>query len=103
MTWAIVAAALRLVFTVLVIVKITKFYDTLNPVERFGLGLMGGCSLLTVHVLWEGGGSPYDGWAVTFLTFGALLFVGGRTWRDWKHKIANDQQVAYWEARQRGQ
>jgi hypothetical protein len=101
MTWALAHSLIRLVLTVIVVVKITRFRDTLNRVERFGLGVMGGCGILTLNVIWERQQSPYDGWATTLFSFGAILFLAGRTYRDWKHQRANDLQVEYWERHKR--
>ncbi len=94
MTWAIAHSLIRIVLTLIVIVKVTRFATTLNRVERFGLGMMGGCGLLTVNVIWERQQSPYDGWAGTLFSFGAILFLFGRTLRDWKHQRANDRMAA---------
>lgn len=87
--FAIVMTLLRLVLTAIVIVKITRFRDTMNAMERIGLGLMGSGSFLTVGVIWERTGSPFEGWAATILTLGAVLFLIGRTRRDWIHAQAN--------------
>ncbi len=91
--FAIVMTLLRLVLTGIVIVKITRFRDTMNAMERIGLGLMGSGSFLTVGVIWERSGSPFEGWAATLLTLGAVLFLIGRTRRDWIHSQANQAGV----------
>ncbi len=75
----------RLLLTLIVVVKITRFRDTMNAVERVSLGIMGSGSFLTIAVIWERTGSPFEGWATTLLTFGAFGFLIGRTLRDWKH------------------
>lgn len=100
--FAILLTGLRFAVTCICSVKVTRFRDTMNLTERIGLGIMGSGSFLTIGVVWERTGSPFEGWAATLLTFGALLFLAGRTWRDWKHQRANDEQAAYWEARKAG-
>jgi len=91
----------RIMLTIIVIYKLTHLRDTMNVVERVGLGLVGGCSFLTVGVIWERDG-PFEGWASTMMTFGCILFLGGRTWRDRRHLRANERQIQYWEAHKAG-
>lgn len=90
MVWDILNTLGRLALTVIVIYKLTQFRSMMIMLERVGLGIMGAGSFLTVAVIWEREQSPFDGWAVTVLTFGAVLFLGGRTWRDRRHQRAND-------------
>lgn len=94
-TWEIINAILRLILTGLVIYKLSQFREFANIWERMGLGMMGGGSFLTIGILIEGPRSPFDGWAVTVLTLGMVLLIGGRTWRDMKHERANREQLEY--------
>lgn len=89
MTVEVIHAFLRLLLTAIVIVKVTRFHATLNTVERIGLGMMGGSGLLTVDVIWQRTDSPYYEWAPVFFTLGAILFLGGRAWRDRRHEQRN--------------
>lgn len=91
--FAILMTLGRVLLTAVVVVKITRFRDTMNLLERAGLGFVGGTSFLTVGVIWERQGSPYEGWAATLLTFGVLMFLIGRTIRDRKHAQANERQI----------
>ena len=95
----------RFVLTVIVIYKVTQLRPTMNVIERVGLGLVGGCGFLTIGVIWERDG-PFEGWASTMMTFGCILFLGGRTWRDLRHQRANDamaRMAGRWHAdRSRG-
>jgi hypothetical protein len=84
----------RFVLAVFVVIKVTRFSETLNVSERIGLGFMGGGSLLTVLVIMEPRGSPFEGWATTLITWGAVIFICGRTYRDWKHERRNQRQIA---------
>ncbi|MEH3121157.1 MAG: hypothetical protein PGN16_04120 [Sphingomonas phyllosphaerae] len=79
----------RLLVTVVVVIKVTRFRETMNGLERTGLGFVGGTSFLTIPVIWQREGSPFDLWAATILTFGVLMFLIGRTIRDRKHDKAN--------------
>lgn len=78
----------RLLLTAVVIYKITSFRETMNLLERCGLGMMGGGSFLTIALIWDQHG-PFQGWSVTTLTYGAVAFLGGRTWRDMQHERNN--------------
>ena len=95
--WDYINIFARLVLTVIAVYKVTQFRDMMIPLERFGLSMMGGGSFLTIPVLIEKRASPMDGWAVTVLTVGAVLFLAGRTWRDRKHQRANDIQAQWHE------
>lgn len=103
-TFDAINAVFRVILTILVIYKVTQFRDQANSVERMGLGLMGAGSFLTVPVLLYRNQNPFEGWAVTLLTIGAILLLSGRTWRDYKHKRANDIQAKWGEQwrRERG-
>ncbi len=92
-TFDAINAAFRVILTILVIYKVTQFRDQANGVERAGLGMMGAGSFLTVPVLLYRNQNPFEGWAATLLTVGAILLLAGRTWRDRRHKKRNDMQV----------
>lgn len=89
MTLDIIHAVCRLILTAIIVVKITRFGETLNPVERVGLGMMGGAGLLTIGVIWERQESPFADWSPLIFTIGAILLLAGRTWRDWRHEHRN--------------
>lgn len=102
MTWDILNSLGRLMLTLIVIYKLSQFREMMIPIERLGLGMMGAGSLLTISIIWERTRSPFDGWAVTVMTVGAVLFVAGRTWRDRRHQRANDalvRQAEHWGRR----
>lgn len=92
--WDYINIIFRLVLTAISVYKLTQFGEMMIPVERLGLSMMGGGSFLTIPVLIEKRDSPMDGWAVTVLTVGAVVFLAGRTWRDRKHQRANDALAA---------
>lgn len=94
----------RIVLTVGVIIKLGMFREMANAAERYGLGMMGAGSFLTIPIIIMKYSNPFEGWAVSLLTYGAILFLGGRTWRDSKHSRANAAMVRQgrdWQA-QRG-
>lgn len=94
----------RIVLTAIVVYKLAQFRELANITERYGLGMMGAGSFLTVPIIILKNGNPFEGWAVSLLTIGAILFLGGRTWRDSKHSRANAAMVRQgrdWQA-QRG-
>lgn len=103
MIWDITSSVLRVGLTMLVIYKLAWFRDASNMAERIGLGMLGGCSFLTVPSIWDRAASPFDGWSTTVMSAGVLLFVGGRTFRDRKHAMRNEEQTnqarAYLQAR----
>lgn len=102
MIWDILNSLLRITITLIVVYKLTQFTGMMIKAERAGLGLMASGSLMTVPIIWYGQRSPFDGWAVTVMTGGAVLFLLGRTYRDYRHQRANDLQVKWHEAHQRG-
>jgi len=94
----------RLIVTSIVVFKLTQFREMTNFCERSGLGMMGAGSFLTIPVIMFKNDNPFEGWAVSLLTYGVILFLAGRTWRDYKHSRANKimvQQGDIWRA-QRG-
>lgn len=83
----------RLMLTGAAIFLVTHLRHMLNFSERFGLGLVGAGSFLTISVIWEKQSSPFEGWAVTLLTYGALLFFFGFGYRKLRHDRNNTQAV----------
>lgn len=84
----------RLALTCSSVFLVTHLRHMLNFAERFGLGLVGGGSFLTIAVIWERQQSPFDGWAVTILTYGALIFFCGFGYRKLRHDRNNVRSVA---------
>lgn len=89
MIWDILNVLSRLLLTVIVIYMLCQFRERMIHMERVGLGFMGGGSFLTIPIIIDRDGNPFSGWATFILTFGAVLFLAGRTWRDRKHERAN--------------
>lgn len=83
----------RIVLTAVVIYKLAQFREMANVAERYGLGMMGAGSFLTVPIILLKDANPFEGWAVSLLTIGAIMFLSGRTWRDRKHARANAAMV----------
>lgn len=83
----------RTILTLIVVYKLAQFREMANAVERLGLGMMGAGSFLTVPVILYKNNNPFEGWSVTLLTVGAVMFLVGRTWRDRRHMLANERQV----------
>jgi hypothetical protein len=102
MTFDIINSLARAIVTFVCVYKLYRFHDMMIPAERIGLGFMASGSLMTVPIIWQGHHSPFDGWAVSVMTIGLAVFLGGRTWRDRRHQRANDQQIAYWQAHRGG-
>lgn len=82
-------AAGRIILTGIVIYKVTQFREMANGAERLGLGMMGSGSFLTVPIILYKNQNPFEGWAITLLTMGAILLLLGRTYRDHRHWRAN--------------
>jgi hypothetical protein len=97
----IIAALLRLILTALVIYKLMRWGHMLIPVERFGLGIIGGSAFMTVPVILDAKryGTPFDTWAGVLFTLGVTLYLAGRLSRHIRHERANDAMVAQHEAR----
>ncbi len=84
----------RLMLTVLTIYKLSQFRDHMITLERIGLGMMGGGSFLTIPIIIDQHNNPFNGWATSLLTVGAVIFIAGRTWRDRRHAKANEALIA---------
>lgn len=102
MMWDITNSILRLILMGLAVVAITKYRHMFLRDERVGLGIMGGCAFLTIGVIWERQNSPFDGWATSLFTFGAVLFLNGLLRRKSRHDRANEAQLKVAEAWMKG-
>lgn len=89
MIWDILNSIGRFALTAIAVILVTKLRDLLNTAERAGLGAMGGGSFLTIGVIWEHQQSPFDGWSVTLLTYGAVVFLSGFAFRKLRHERRN--------------
>lgn len=89
----------RLLLTALVVYKLAQFRDHMIGMERVGLGMMGGGSFLTIPIILDRYNNPFNGWATSLLTIGAVIFLAGRTWRDRRHAKANEAMIRQYEAR----
>jgi len=97
MTFGILNAVLSFLLTLIVVYKVTMFRSQANGMERLGLGLMGSGFFLTIPVSLFRNENPFEGWAVTLLRIGVIVFLAGRTLRDYRHKKRNDMQVRWHE------
>ena len=95
--WAVVPILLRLLLSRIAIMTIPRFRVTLNFIERVGLGIIGAGSFLTIGNIWKGPGpdNPFEGWTVALMTFGVVLLLLGRTYRDWRHERANIKMIEH--------
>lgn len=91
--WDILNSLARLAITVILIWKLVRFPTLFNTLERYGMAVAAGCSVLTITVIWEGERSPFDGWATTLFSGGVLLYFIGRTSRHWRHEANNRKQI----------
>lgn len=93
MMWDILNVFGRLLLTAIAVYKLSQFREHMIAMERIGLGFMGGGSFLTIPIIIDRYNNPFNGWATSVLTFGAVIFLAGRTWRDRQHAIANKRAV----------
>lgn len=101
--FAMVNCAIRAVLTFIIIPMLVLFPEEFKPSQRLGLSLIASGSLLTVPTLYMGRGeTPFDGWAVTILTAGVVMFMWSSTLRLFRHHWNNVQQARYWERRKKG-
>lgn len=92
--WDILNSFGRLLLTCVSVVLITKYRHMTIAVERVGLAMAGSGSFLTVGIIWERNGSPFEGWSITLLTYGMVLFLSGAAYRKWRHDRANAEMAA---------
>jgi len=96
MTFVILNSLLRVLLTLFISYKLINYGDMLNFPERLGMGMMGGASFLTIALIndTQHDGTPFDGWATTVLTMGALVYFGGRLSRHIRHRRNNLRAAA---------
>lgn len=93
--WDILNSLARVVLAVLLVWHLWRYDKLLSALERTGLSMSAGTSLLTVTVIFAGERSPFDGWATTLFSLGFLLYAAGRhiRVRD-DHTRNNELQIA---------
>lgn len=82
----------RLAVVGIVLVKLVWFFEDYHWDERFGLGVAGGCALMTVPVLLTGPANPFSEWAGALFAFGVLVYFAGRLRRQINHARRNAEQ-----------
>lgn len=92
--WEFLNVLFRAFIVLVVMVKLTGFWNTYRLGQRIGLGLIGGCALMTIPVILEGPTSPFAEWAGAVFSFGVLAYAGGGLLRNVKHSRANEAQKA---------
>jgi hypothetical protein len=97
--WDVLNSLMRLGIAVIIVWKLYRFSHMFNAYERYGMGIAGGASLLTITVIWDGMRSPYDGWGTTLFSFGILLYFTGRMTRHWRHERNNWLHAQYMSRR----
>lgn len=92
--WLAIHTFARLAIMAIFAVGLVVFYDQFNKAERIGLGVAGGSSLMVIPAIWRFEGNPFEAWAGAAFAVGILIFCAARFYRMWKHKRANDAQIA---------
>lgn len=83
--WDMLNVFFRLCILGVVVIKLWRFYDLYNREERLGLGVMGGCVMMTIPAILQGPSSPFSEWAATLFAFGVLCYLLGRLKRTLVH------------------
>lgn len=100
------SAGARFLYSMLLAWVLIRVGHMLNVAERVGIGLMGGCGLMTTAVILDNDahGTPFDVWAGAGFTVGGALFFSGFVFRKLRHDHANEAQKAIAKAhlRKRG-
>lgn len=91
--WDVLNVLFRLGIIAIVVTKLWRFYDSFSREERLGLGIAGGCVLMTIPVIVQGPDSPFSEWAGAFFALGVLVYFAGRLKRTRAHDRANRRQV----------
>lgn len=93
MAWECLNAVARTCVALVVIIKLVGFHDHYRWDERIGLGVAGGCALLTVPAALIGQDSPFYAWAGAMFAIGVLVYFIGRLRRQIHHARANREQI----------
>lgn len=91
--WDILNSLFRLAIAAILIWKLVRFPGLFNPLERYGMSLAAGSSLLTITVIWDMQRSPFDGWATALFSLAVLVYFVGRMTRHWRHEANNRAQL----------
>lgn len=91
--WDILNSLARVAIAAILLWKLIRFPGLFNPLERYGMSIAAGTSLLTITVIWKLERSPFDGWANTVFSFAILLYFTGRMSRHWRHEANNRAQI----------
>lgn len=80
------SALVRLAIAGLVTFKLVWRFHRLGCLERMGLALFGGSSLLTVAPILLRQDTPYDDWTGLTFGLGVALYLLGKLIREWNYQ-----------------
>jgi hypothetical protein len=96
MFWPILNSLAGLIVAIIIAIKLASWPANFNAAERYGMGMIGGGSLLSIPPMiafsnpeWFGA-TPFDDWSSALLRIGCCIYFIGRMMR---HRISN------WSAR----
>lgn len=92
MFWEWVSLIARALIVAAVLLKLLLFYDHYHVDERAGLGVVGGCALMSCFTLLEPD-SPFNSWSTALFAFGVAVYFLGRLRRQLHHYRANQAQI----------
>ena len=81
MLWPVLNVLAGLVVAAIVVYKLTVLVDKFTPLERFGLGGIGGSVVLTMAPVMSVYPTPYEDWSGTLLRVGCAVYFIGRVTR----------------------
>ncbi|HEX8554297.1 MAG TPA: hypothetical protein VF695_06285 [Sphingomonas sp.] len=92
--WFILSGIVGIGIAFMAAYKLIFFQEMFRVWERIGLGLIAGCSLMSVPPALVEAATPFDEWAASGLRVGLALYLGGKVWRLRVHARRNAQHVA---------
>ena len=79
---------------VVMVVKIVRFPDAFNRIERWGMALVGGTMILRApSIMVSPETTPFSDWATMAMTGGLLMMTAGRMVRLFRHSRVNTRAV----------
>lgn len=89
MFWASFNAFCSIIVAIILTFDLGYMHEKFTPIERVGMGILGGSMVLSIGPLWVSN-SPFEDWSSGLLRLGCAIYFVGRMTR---HKYNNWAQI----------
>jgi ABC-type Fe3+-siderophore transport system permease subunit len=94
--WDCISVVARFGVAICIVFNLFKFYEHFNLFERIGMGVAGGCAIMTTfYTFFDPENNPYQPWSNAMFALGVFIYFIARISRKIKHP---ETMAGWWNA-----